>query len=168
MNSQSITVTPSNLRYTLCFLTYQQQVLMLQRRNPPNLGLWNGVGGRIEPEETPLVCCLREVQEETGYKLVSARFAGLLTWRGFEIPNGGLYLFTAAVESPSFSPTAEGNLAWKPYQWVCSAPEVVSNIHIFAPYILNGAPPQVYHFNYHLGKIQEHTVHPLPDWLTAG
>ena len=138
---------------------------MLKRLKPPNQGLWNGVGGHVESGEKPLASCLREVREETGYVLKTAHFAGLLTWRGFEIPDGGLYLFTAAVESPSFTPTAEGALAWKPYDWVCSAPEVVSNIHIFAPHILNGAPPQIYHFDYQDGEILSYSIDPLPESL---
>ena len=54
------------LTHTLCFLTRADQVLMLHRRKPPNQGLWNGVGGKIEAGETPLEGCLREVLEETG------------------------------------------------------------------------------------------------------
>lgn len=161
-------IDPASLRFTLCFLTCRKQVLMLQRRKSPNQGMWNGVGGHIETGETPLASCLREVKEETGYRLETAHFAGLLTWRGFEIADGGLYLFTAAVDSDQFTPTPEGTLAWKPYDWVCSNPGVVSNIHVFAPHILNGAPPQVYHFEYQGGLIHSQAVLPLPAWLTAG
>ena len=109
---------PGSLRYTLCFLTYRRNVLMLQRRKPPNKGLWNGVGGHIETGESPLESCLREVREETGYMLQMARFAGLLTWRGFEIEDGGLYIYTAQVHSARFTPGSEGLLAWKPRDWV--------------------------------------------------
>jgi len=57
----------SNFSYTLCFLTRGDHILMLHRRRPPNQGLWNRVGGRIEAGESPLTACLREVREETGY-----------------------------------------------------------------------------------------------------
>jgi len=152
----------NTLRFTVCFLTHDGNVLMLRRLKPPNQGLWNGVGGHIEAGETPLESCLREVQEETGYALRSAAFAGLLTWRGFAISSGGLYLYTAVVDSPHFTPTSEGELAWKPYAWVCSAPDVVSNIHVFGPHILNGAPPRRYHFDYRDGDILHHSISPLP------
>ncbi len=141
---------------------------MLHRCKPPNQGLWNGVGGHIEPGETPLAGCLREVYEETGYRLDSVNFAGLLTWRGFEIDDGGLYLFTAKVETPQFQTTSEGLLAWKSYRWVFSAPDVVSNIHIFAPHVLNGALPQEYRFEYAGGQILQHSIHPLPEGFRAG
>ena len=150
------------LTYTLCFLTRYNQVLMLQRRNPPNQGLWNGVGGRIEAGESPFAACLREVQEESGYRLRAARFAGVLTWRGFEIDDGGLYLFTAEAPVGDPAPCAEGTLRWQTREWVLSAPDVVSNIRHFAPHILSGAAPVLFHFDYDDGVIAQHEVRSLP------
>jgi 8-oxo-dGTP diphosphatase len=152
----------SLFRYTLCFLTRGDEVLMLLRQKAPNRGLWNGVGGRIEVGEDPRDCILREVYEETGFRLNSARFAGLLTWEGFEIPNGGLFLFTAEAPRGEPGQCSEGTLAWKPRAWVCSSPEVVSNIHRFAPSILRQEPPQTFHFVYQSGQILQHETRPLP------
>ena len=154
-------------RYTLCFLTRGDSVLMLHRRRPPNQGMWNGVGGRIEPGETPLQACLREVREETGYALTTARLAGVLTWTGFETPDGGLALFTAEAPDGPPADCAEGELRWQPRAWVCSSPDVVSNIHIFGPLILAGAPPQRYHFDYNAGEIAGWAILPLPERLLA-
>ena len=152
--------TETAIRYTLCFLTRGDQILMLHRRNPPNQGLWNGVGGRLEAGETARDCVLREVREETGYCITEATFCGILTWDGFETAPGGLVIFTA--EAPPGDPAlcSEGLLAWKPREWVFASPEVVSNIHIFGPQVLNGAPPQIYHFSYNNGQIERWTVLP--------
>jgi len=153
------------LQFTLCFLTRGDDVLMLYRNRPPNQGLWNGVGGHIEPGEMPESACRREVEEETGFHLDSVHFAGLLTWTGFEIPAGGLYLYTAPA--PAGEPVAsdEGFLQWQSRADVFTSPAVVENLHFVLPAILNGAPPQVYHFDYRSGQIIEHTVQPLPAWL---
>lgn len=152
--------------YTLCFLTRREDVLMLYRNKPPNQFKWNGVGGKLMSGESPLAACLREVYEETGYRLVTARFAGTLTWTGFEDfadgGQGGLYLFTAPAPTGRPTSSAEGELRWHPRQWVYTSTEVVSNIPYFAPQILEGAPPQVYHFDYHAGQIAHHVVRPLP------
>jgi 8-oxo-dGTP diphosphatase len=150
------------IRYSLCFLTRPGQVLMLRRRYPPNQGLWNGVGGRIEAGETPMANCLREVEEETGYRLESARFAGLLTWEGFETPTGGLALFTAEAPAGECRANAEGELRWQPVEWACSHPQVVGNLHIVLPHVLSGGAPRVDHFVYQDGEILRHDVHPLP------
>lgn len=149
------------IRYTLCFLTRGEEVLMLHRHNPPNQGLWNGVGGRIEKGESPREGVIREVREETGFCLQEVRFAGLLTWDGFETPPGGLYIFTAEVPQGEAAVCSEGELAWKPRSWVFSAPEVVSNIHVFAPLMFADDGSKHYHFSYRDGEIDQYEIHPL-------
>ena len=148
--------------FTLCFLLYEDQVLMLHRRFPPNQGLWNGVGGHVEPGETPRQAVIREVFEETGYRIERPQFAGYLTWDGFEIEPGAIAIFTAEVESPDFITNHEGELAWKPKDWACSSPDVVDNIHVFLPEILAGKPPQHFHFSYLDGVRVQDQILELP------
>ena len=148
--------------FTLCFLLHGDEVLMLHRRFPPNQGLWNGVGGHIDPGETPSQAAIREIAEETGYQVADLQFAGLLTWEGFEIPPGGIAIFTARVPHKHFVTNHEGDLAWHPHQWACTSPDVVDNIHVFLPYILAGVPPQHYHFRYQDGQRVEDLISPLP------
>lgn len=151
----------SFFRYTLCFLTRGDEILMLHRQHPPNQGLWNGVGGRIEPGESPHESCLREVYEETGYCITEAHFGGVLTWEGFETPSGGLYLFWAPAPPGEPAACDEGQLSWKKREWVFSSPEVVSNIHHFGPLMFANGLPQVYHFVYHQNRIAHWEIRPL-------
>ncbi len=154
-----MTIVPG---FTLCFLLHGDHVLMLHRRFPPNQGLWNGVGGHIEPGETPRQAAIREVAEETGYQIAAPVFAGLLTWEGFEIPPGAIAIFTARVTHQDFITNHEGDLAWKPRNWACASPDVVDNIHVFLAPILAGEPPQHYHFRYQDGQRVQDVITPLP------
>lgn len=148
--------------FTLCFLLNGDDVLMLHRRFPPNEGLWNGVGGHIEPGETVTEAVIREVAEETGYRIDHADFAGLMTWDGFEIPPGAIAMFTAWVPHRDFVTNHEGDLAWQPREWACKAPEVVDNIHVFLPKILAGERQMHFHFSYREGKRIRDQIEPMP------
>ena len=49
------------------------KVLLVQERKQSAYGLWNLPGGHVEPEETPEQAVYREVKEELGVTLVSAK-----------------------------------------------------------------------------------------------
>jgi len=154
-----------DLIFTLAFLTNKDQILMLKRNNPPNKGKWNGVGGRIEVGETPLESVLREVQEETGLFLKKMVFGGIMTWEGFEIKPGGLYIFSAAVEDRNVVENGEGILSWQSKAFAFNHPDVVDNIHYFLPPVLAGSNPLHYHFVYDNGFIVDRTVQTIPENL---
>lgn len=135
---------------------------MLQRKKSPNQGKWNGVGGHIEIGESPFESMRREIFEETGIQVDALRFGGILTWEGFEIERGGLYIFSAAVPSSIFVRCEEGDLAWQSRQFAFSHGDVVDNIHYFLPPVLAGEPPKHYHFGYQNGHISERLIMPLP------
>lgn len=154
----------NNLHFTLCFLKHKNNILLLYRVNPPNKGLWNGVGGHIEAGETPLRACLREVHEETGIRLRSAEYKGILTWQGFEIDDGGLALFTADVDSSiALTPCDEGKLAWKPRKFLYASTEVVPNLRFCAPHFMYTTNPFDYHFIYKDGNISSFSIRRLPN-----
>lgn len=148
--------------FTLCFLRYGEEILLLHRKFPPNQGMWNGVGGHILPGETPRQAVIREVAEETGYEIADPVFAGLLTWEGFEIPPGGIVIFTARVPHRDFFSNHEGDLAWQDRDFACTSPEVVDNIHVFLPSILAGDPPHHFHFIYRNGERIRDQIEDLP------
>ena len=68
---------------TLCYIEKDDKYLMLHRtkkKNDINEGKWIGVGGHTEGSESPEECLKREVQEETGLKLLSYKLRGLITF----------------------------------------------------------------------------------------
>ncbi|QBD79308.1 NUDIX domain-containing protein [Ktedonosporobacter rubrisoli] len=145
--------------YTICFCCYQQRVLMLRRNFPPNAQLWNGLGGKLKADETPLIAVRREIQEEAGIDLEQAAslfYAGITTWGLFDHePVKGMYSFIARLsaqqaEQITSLDTREGLLAWKPLDWVCDPrnQEVVSNIPRFLPPMLKASAPYEYFYEY--------------------
>ncbi len=44
----------------------QKQILLIQRNQPPAMGFWSIPGGKLEPGESLVEACQREIKEETG------------------------------------------------------------------------------------------------------
>lgn len=154
------------LPYTICFCLCDDQVLMLYRSKPPNAGLWNGLGGKIELGETPLSNIHREIMEEAAIDLHQAqevRFTGLVTWplsKDLTESRLGMYAYVARL-APDYSIgedrfISEGLLSWKALDWVCDRnnPDVVNNIPHFLPPMLTTQEPQEYHFSTQEGQMQ--------------
>lgn len=53
----------------LLFTKDYKKVLMVKRNKPPYKDCWNGVGGKIEGNETEIQAAIRECSEETGIQL---------------------------------------------------------------------------------------------------
>lgn len=166
------------LAYTICFCHCGELVLMLYRNKPPNQHRWNGLGGKLQREETPLACVQREIMEEAGIDLQEAQslyFAGIVTWNlGVDSidpagPIRGMYAFIADL--PPQWPLWEGNrtvseglLAWKPIPWVCDPANgaVVENIPCFLPPMLAERVPREYYCGYRGNCLTDMIVRPLP------
>lgn len=68
---------------TLCYIERDEKYLMMHRvlkENDVNKDKWIGVGGHFEHAESPEECLLREVYEETGYRLCDYSFRGIITF----------------------------------------------------------------------------------------
>jgi 8-oxo-dGTP diphosphatase len=63
------------------------EVLLLQRRRPPNAGLWSPPGGKLHTAygESPHACARREAEEELGLKFGAGdfRLTGVVSERGY-------------------------------------------------------------------------------------
>lgn len=104
---------------TLCYIEKDDQFLMLYRNkkeNDMNEGKWLGIGGKIEPGEEPDDCCIREVLEETGIKLNSFHFYGVIKFRATTYEDEDMYLYSSNdFELPAELPDCdEGELRWVP------------------------------------------------------
>lgn len=100
---------------TLCYIERGDQYLMLHRTkkaHDENHDKWIGIGGHIEPGETPEACILRECREETGLTLLDCRYRGVVHFRSDTYPDEDMHLFTATRFTGTQIECDEGELAW--------------------------------------------------------
>lgn len=141
------------LKYTICFIKKDDHLLLLNRNKQPAMGLWNGVGGKIEANESPIEGIIRETFEETGIELKEVCYAGNVI---LQSNNGdeGMYVFMAdlpagtQIHTPMM--TDEGVLDWKAINWILDPKNagIVSNLKKYLPKILEGEYELEHKFNY--------------------
>ncbi len=125
-----------DIKYTLCFIKKDNEFLMLNRIKAPNMGLWNGVGGKLELNEDKFQGIKREITEETGLFIEEVKYHGEVYWYS-KHSTGGMYVFTADFpKNNNFkSPVddIEGLLAFRTEEWLFHKENkgVISNIPIF-------------------------------------
>lgn len=94
------------------------QVLLVHRNARPDdahLGKYNGLGGKLEPDEDVLAGMRRELFEEAGITCTDLSLRGTISWPGFgkhgEDWLGFVFLVTA-FEGVAPASNAEGALEW--------------------------------------------------------
>ena len=100
---------------TLCYIEKDNQWLMLHRTKKsvdPNGGKWIGVGGKLEENESPDECIIREVLEETGLQLQNVQLKGILTFILPKWENELTFLYTATEFTGALTNCSEGELKW--------------------------------------------------------
>lgn len=103
---------------TLCYVRRNNQTLMIHRikkANDMHQGKWNGLGGKLEPGETPEECARREIYEESGLRVRRLEWKGILTFPAFSNEEDWYtFIFIAEPEEGELIDSAEGVLSWIP------------------------------------------------------
>lgn len=153
-----------DIRYTVAFLKRGQEILLLNRMAAPLMGLWNGVGGKLEEGETASESIIREIKEETGITVTEVQDKGLVTWDvDGGIRQGGMHVFTVELpEDYYFSTpleTEEGILEWKTIDWILDSNNlgISQNIPYFGQTAWSVPLAYHHHFDYQEGKIVNYT-----------
>jgi len=101
---------------TLCYVRRDGKTLMVHRikkENDMHLGKWNGLGGKLEPGESPEECAIREIYEESGLRVSNPSLKGILTFPGFANDEDWYaFVFVFTNFEGELTESDEGNLAW--------------------------------------------------------
>lgn len=101
---------------TLCYLKREGETLMIhriKREEDMHRGKWNGLGGKVEPGETPEECVIREVKEECGLTVKNPLLKGLLTFPAFDgFDDWYVFIFVATEFYGELTDSEEGVLKW--------------------------------------------------------
>jgi 8-oxo-dGTP diphosphatase len=94
------------------------RMLMIHRNarpSDPHFGKYNGLGGKLEPDEDVVAGLRREVREEAGIECEEIRLAGTISWPGFGTNGQDWFGFVFRVERFTGTPresNPEGTLEW--------------------------------------------------------
>lgn len=160
-----------SIPYTICFVISGKKVLLIYRYKYPNEQRWNGLGGKLEPGENPLVSIIREIKEEADLDITKAaiHYAGIVTWNTFTEQDGkGMYAYIVDFgKEPVVFPDREireGILGWRDISWTSEHTnmEIVANIPYFLPLMLTKFAPQHFHCQWNKADtLEKFSVEPL-------
>lgn len=120
---------------TLAYLKKDGKTLLLHRtkkKKDINEGKWIGVGGKLEPGESPEDCIKREVKEETGYTLHSLKCHGYVTFPGLYYgEDEGMFVFSSHDFEGTLKECNEGDLQWVDDNLIPDYPKWEGDHHFF-------------------------------------
>ena len=145
---------------TLCYLKMDGKTLMIHRikkENDMHQGKWNGLGGKLNPGESPEDCVIREVHEESGLIISDPLMKGFLTFPRFANEEDWYaFVFVARKIEGQLIESDEGVLKWIDDEQLLNL-ELWEGDLIFLPWLER---PGIFSgkFIYREGKLVEHSV----------
>ena len=101
---------------TLCYVRRNGLTLMIHRikqTNDMHYGKWNGLGGKLEPGESPEECAKREIREESGLVAKKLDLKGFLTFPGFaQDEDWYAFVYVVSEFEGEIRDSREGILDW--------------------------------------------------------
>ena len=155
--------------YNLSFVLNDQKILFLERNKEPNKAKLNGLGGKLENQESASQSMLRELKEEAGITALNYRLAALLRCSS-NIPFADYMIFCFLVtdfEGKICPQTAEGRLSWINKSEITTKNHaIVDNIAYFLPKILENSEllEMSFHYDYDNGVCDFHGIQSIHTW----
>jgi 8-oxo-dGTP diphosphatase len=125
----------------------KSSVLMVHRTfrdTDENLGKYNGLGGKLEPNENVADGMIREIKEESGLTVTSMQLRGTVSWPNFgpsQRPWLGFIFLIDGWEGEPFSENEEGTLSWVKISDIPTLPMWEGDA-FFIPLVFDGDPRQ--------------------------
>lgn len=113
--------------------------ILRPRKKPPNLGMRNLPGGKVEPNENPVIAAVREFYEETGCHGRIPALCGVM-----EFPDKGSVIGCYNVTPTYRKGTPEEPLDWMLPTQAVHLPDLIENLKIVVPLLANGVTGWTY------------------------
>jgi 8-oxo-dGTP diphosphatase len=97
---------------TLLFIIQGDEILLIEKKRGVGEGLYNGPGGKIEGEESPKECAVRETREEIKVRPEEVEKIGELEFIFGEDPFMFVHVFTAKEFEGEPEETEEARPEW--------------------------------------------------------
>jgi 8-oxo-dGTP diphosphatase len=124
----------------------RQRVLLVHRNRragDAHLGKYNGLGGKVEPNEDVVACICREIYEESGLECLDLTLRGTVSWPGFGKGGEDWFGFVFRIDRFAGTPFAEnddGPLVWVEVERILDLPLWEGDRH-FLPLVFHGEKP---------------------------
>ncbi|WP_407351840.1 NUDIX hydrolase [Luteimonas sp. R10] len=127
----------------------RREVLLIHRNardDDHHLGKYNGLGGKLDPDEDVVTGMRREIREEAAIECEELQLRGTISWPGFGKAGEDWFGFLFLVTRFSGAPLAgnpEGTLEWVPVERILELPLWDGDRH-FLPLVFD-ADPRAFH-----------------------
>lgn len=121
---------------TLCYVIKDGKVLLIEKKKGFGAGKINAPGGRLEKDETPEQCAVRELREELGITPTGMRKAGVNRFQNGKV-RMAVHIFTADGFEGELKETDEAAPFWAPLDSIPFDRMWDDDVHWF-PYMLEG------------------------------
>ncbi len=124
-----------------------QKTLLIHRNSRTSdhhLGKYNGLGGKLEPDEDVIAGLKREIREEAGIECEQIRLRGTISWPGFGKNGEDWFGFIFRIDRYRGTPlneNPEGTLSWIPVEQVLDLP-LWEGDRYFLPLVFSDDPRQ--------------------------
>lgn len=144
---------------TLCYIEKDNKYLMLhrnKRKKDINGGKWIGLGGHCLEGEDPDSCVVREVEEESGLKIIDYKLCGKITFVIDDLEEI-CYLYKVDSFSGELIECDEGDLHWVEKEKVLDL-NLWEGDHLFLEKLINNDNYFEMKLNYENGNLISHKI----------